>query len=85
MLNFFKLKTESQKDTAQVTFQISGMHCTSCGMNIDGELEESAGVLSAQTSYAKSETKVEYDPQQTSPRELQNVIESLNYQVTQTK
>lgn len=85
MLNFFKLKTESQKDTAQVTFQISGMHCTSCGMNIDGELEESAGVLSAQTSYAKSETKVEYDPQQTSPLELQKVIESLNYQITQTK
>lgn len=85
MLNIFKPKTKSQKAAAEITFQISGMHCTSCGMNIDGELEESAGVLSAKTSYAKSETKIEYDPQQTSPFKLQKVIESLSYQVTQTK
>jgi len=37
------------------------MHCHSCVMNIDGVLEETEGIVSVSTSYAKSETKVGYD------------------------
>lgn len=38
------------------------MHCTSCAMTIDMDLEEVEGVKSANTSYAKMETEVELDP-----------------------
>ncbi|MGI8419525.1 MAG: cation transporter [Candidatus Levyibacteriota bacterium] len=43
-------------------FKITGMHCTSCAMSIDGDLEDYVkGVKSAKTSYAKSECEVEFE------------------------
>lgn len=41
--------------------KIDGMHCASCAMNIDFDLEELAGIKAVKTSYAKQETVVEYD------------------------
>lgn len=77
MFNFFK-----QKPTGQVaTLKLSGLHCTSCSLNIDGELEDTPGVIKSTTSYAKSETVVEYDPTKVDVGKLRSVIESLNYQV----
>lgn len=43
-------------------FKIIGMHCSSCAMTIDMDLEDLDGVKSAKTSYAKAETEVEFDP-----------------------
>ena len=48
MLNLFKSKPKGE----QVTLKITGMHCPSCAMNIDGALEDTAGVIEAETSYA---------------------------------
>lgn len=42
-------------------FRIEGMHCTSCAMNIDGELEDVNGVKESNTSYARQLTEVLYD------------------------
>ncbi|MBW7955474.1 heavy-metal-associated domain-containing protein [Patescibacteria group bacterium] len=82
MLNLFKKK---EKIGTQVFFKIEGMHCASCSMNIDGELEDTTGVLSASTSYAKAETAVTYDPQLVSIEKLKETIESLDYRVTLLK
>ena len=40
------------------TFKIEGMHCTSCAMTIDWEIEDVEGVKAADTSYAKATTTV---------------------------
>ena len=40
----------------KLVLKIKGMHCTSCAMNIDGELEDTKGVKEANTSYAKQKT-----------------------------
>ncbi len=46
----------------KVLLKITGMHCTSCAMNIDGDLEDYIkGVKSAKTNYAKQETEVEFE------------------------
>lgn len=46
----------------KATFKIIGMHCTSCAMNIDGDLEDFVkGVKSAKTNYAKQECEVEFE------------------------
>ena len=43
-------------------FKITGMHCTSCAMSIDGDLEDFVqGVKSATTNYAKQECEVEFE------------------------
>ncbi|MDO8576777.1 MAG: heavy-metal-associated domain-containing protein [Candidatus Daviesbacteria bacterium] len=43
-------------------FKITGMHCSSCALTIDMDLEDLDGIKKAQTSYAKGETEVEFDP-----------------------
>ena len=62
----------------KVTFKISGMHCTSCAMNIDGDLEDLVkGIKSAKTSYAKQECEVEFD-------EVQATIDTIIGQIQET-
>jgi copper chaperone CopZ len=77
MFNILKRKANGET----VTFKIEGMHCTSCAMNIDGELEDTEGVTSATTSYAKSKTVITYDPSKVTQDKLKQVIESLEYSV----
>lgn len=83
MFNLFKKKTQDRgnKKGTELEFHIDGMHCASCSMNIDGELEDLAGVLSASTSYAKAVCKVEYDSAKVSQKEITAVISKLGYKV----
>lgn len=60
-------------------FKISGMHCTSCAMNIDGELEDTNGVKQANTNYAKSQTEVEYDESKLSDKQIIDLIKKVGY------
>ena len=71
-----KFMIQSQK------FKIDGMHCTSCAMNIDGELEDTPGVLEATTNYARQETLVRYDDAVVRPEELSMVIKKTGYAVS---
>ena len=77
MFDIFKKKPKG----AVAEIAISGMHCTSCSMNVDGELEELDGVISATTSYAKQKSVVEYDPQKVSQKEIEKVIKELGYTI----
>lgn len=65
----------------KVVLPISGLHCTSCVLNIDGALEDLKGVYSSKTSYAKSKTEIEYDPQTVSLKDLRKTIEDQGYTV----
>ncbi len=78
MLNIFKKKNQGKT----IIFKIKGMHCVSCAMNIDGELEDLNGVIEAKTNYAKAQTVINYDSQKIKPSKLKKVIESLSYEVT---
>ena len=60
-------------------FKIEGMHCTSCAMNIDGELEDTEGVKSASTNFAKGIVEVEYDPKKLSEEKIIKIIKSAGY------
>lgn len=60
-------------------FKITGMHCTSCAMTIDMDLEEVEGVEKAQTSYAKTETEVEFDPGKVSLEKIVATIKKTGY------
>lgn len=60
-------------------FKISGMHCTSCAFNIDGELEDTVGVKQANTNYAKAQTEVEFDLEKISEEEIIKIIKKVGY------
>ena len=64
-------------------FKIEGMHCASCAMNIDGELEDTQGVKCSNTSYAKQETEVEYDEDKVSEKKITEIIEKIGYSASQ--
>ena len=61
------------------TFKITGMHCSSCAMNIDGELEDTGKIKDVKTSYAKAVTEVEYNPDEISEEEVIAAIKRAGY------
>lgn len=77
MFNLFKSKISGET----ITLKLSGLHCSSCSLNIDGELEELNGVISSNTSYAKQISVITYDPKLVDPNTFSAVIEKLGYTV----
>jgi len=63
------------------TFDIAGMHCTSCAMSIDWELEDVDGVAEARTSYARARTEVTFDPDKVSEADLVAAIARAGFGV----
>lgn len=60
-------------------FKITGMHCTSCAISIDGELEDTEGVKKAVTNYAKQQTEVEFEEDKVSEIKIVEIIQSIGY------
>jgi copper chaperone CopZ len=61
-------------------FKIEGMHCTSCALNIDFDLEDLEGIKKSQTNYAKQETEVEFDEEKVSQEKILEQIQDTGYQ-----
>lgn len=61
--------------------KIGGMHCTSCSMNIDFDLEDLKGVKASKTSYAKQETEVEFDEEKVTLEVILQTIQKTGYTV----
>lgn len=59
--------------------KICDMHCVSCAMNIDFDLEDLDGVKSASTSYAKAECVVEYEESKLNKEKIISVIKKTGY------
>lgn len=66
-----------------VTFKIGGMHCTSCAMNIDFELEDLEGVKESKTHYAKQITVITFHPGKVKHEQITEAIEKLGYTAKQ--
>jgi copper chaperone CopZ len=61
----------------KIKLKISGMHCSSCALNIDFDLED-IGVTS-KTNYAKQESEVEFDEEKITLKEILEQIEKTGY------
>ncbi len=61
------------------TLKIQGMHCSSCAMNIDFNLEDLAGVKSVKTSYAKQETEIEYEEGKVEVEQILQQVQKTGY------
>jgi len=66
----------------KLLLKIDGMHCTSCAMNIDGDLEDTDGVKSASTNYAKQKTEVEFDEGKIDEKKIAEIIKATGYSAT---
>jgi len=59
--------------------KIAGMHCSSCAMNIDFDLEELAGVRAVSTSYARQECEVEFDEEKVTIKQVLDQVKKTGY------
>lgn len=66
----------------KIILKINGMHCTSCAMNIDGELEDTKGVKESNTNYAKQLTEIEFDPAMLNEEKLIEIVKGVGYSAT---
>lgn len=55
------------------------MHCSSCAITIDMDLEDLEGIKSSSTSYAKQETEVEFEPDKVSDALILETIKKSGY------
>lgn len=62
--------------------KIDGMHCASCAINIDFELEDITGVKQAKTHYAKGHCEVIYNAQECNCDQIIATIAKLGYKAT---
>jgi Cu+-exporting ATPase len=86
MFNIFNKKpAKTNSQTKKLVIGINGMHCVSCSMNIDGELEELKGVSSSTTNYAQSKCTIEFDPKVINESVIFKTIEKLGYSVADTR
>lgn len=63
----------------KIKLKIDGMHCTSCAMTIDMDLEDLEGVKESQTSYAKMETEVEYEEDKIKIEDILKQVQQTGY------
>lgn len=82
MFNLFKKSTpqSENRELKSEILKLTGLHCSSCAVNIDLALEDLPSVKST-TNYAKSETKISFNPQKTSYKQIQKIIIDLGYQI----
>lgn len=62
------------------TLQIDGMHCASCAMLIEGELEDIGA--SAHCSWTASKVEVSFDPAKLTDTDINAAIVRAGYRVT---
>jgi copper chaperone CopZ len=65
--------------TIKKKLKIVGMHCSSCAMNIDFDLEDLVGVKTAKTNYARQESEVEYEEGKIKIEDIIKSIEKSGY------
>ena len=64
----------------KIKLKIDSMHCNSCVMLIEGDLEDLEGVKSARASLAKLECEVEFDEEQVNEQVIIETIKKTGYQ-----
>lgn len=62
-------------------FLLLGMHCASCAGRIEKALNKAPGVDEATVNFATTRATVNYNPQQTSPQQLHEVVKNAGYDV----
>jgi Cu+-exporting ATPase len=69
----------------KIKLKIEGMHCTSCAMNIDFDLEDLNGVKIAKTNYAKQISEIEFDESKIKSSDIIKQIQKTGYQASELK
>ena len=67
----------------EVTFKLSGMHCTMCAQAIEKALNKKEGVYKAVVNFATETAFVEFNPGQVSLEAIKKAIREVGYDVVE--
>jgi len=67
----------------EVTFKLSGMHCTMCAQAIEKALKQKEGVYKAAVNFATESAFVEFNPAQVSLEAVKKIIREVGYDVVE--
>ena len=70
---------ETAENQQTMTWQVTGMHCSSCSILIDEAVEELDGVASSTTSLKKKLTTVTFDSTRCEPVQITATIVEAGY------
>lgn len=70
---------EGQPGHEAAYLTVDGMYCTSCEAFIEARASAVDGVSSARASYVTETLRVDHDPEQVSPDELESAVSGLGY------
>jgi Cu2+-exporting ATPase/Cu+-exporting ATPase len=65
------------------TFKVEGMHCASCANIIQSRLEKKEGIESIEINFATEKTKINFDDQKISVKEMNDEIGKLGYKLVE--
>jgi Cu+-exporting ATPase len=60
-------------------YKVIGMHCTSCAMMIEGELEDIG--VNAKCSYALQTVEVQFDDKKITAKDIENAVKKAGYRL----
>jgi Copper chaperone len=63
----------------KILLKINGMHCASCSLNIDLDLEETKGVINSKTNYVKAIAEITYDPKLIDLQKIKKIVNETGY------
>ncbi|AZJ36666.1 mercuric transport protein MerTP [Tenacibaculum singaporense] len=72
-------------DIKRTEFKISGMTCSSCEEHINYEVNKLNGIINSKASYENENAIIEFDKTKTNETEIERVINSTSYKVTEKK
>ncbi|MDT0691350.1 heavy metal-associated domain-containing protein [Salegentibacter sp. F188] len=80
--NQIEFKTQKNMNKKILHLKIKGMHCQSgCANGIDAMLKEQKGIIKSETSFDKSSSIIEYDPEQISEEKIISLIKDRGFEV----
>jgi Cu+-exporting ATPase len=71
------------KNDKKISFKINGMHCASCAQSIEKALKDTEGVVTAAINFATTIATISYNPAQTNPEALKEVVVATGYRASE--
>ncbi len=69
----------SNATLSRETFPVLEMTCAACAVSVESMLKNTPGITKAAVNYANQSATVEYDPKTISPAGMQQVLQSIGY------
>ena len=70
-----------EPERKKAELKITGMHCATCAVTIEESLVKTGGVEKVQVNFGTDSAKVEYDPEKTTLRGIENAVRDAGYEV----